>query len=243
MLVPPAEEVWFANKTTCLGAVHLQDQSAGSGTLHTHNTSEIAALHMVVDRRELSANLRKFYDFSGKAAVCVGAGGGLLLEPASGVASVVAIDKNAEELEKFRVGSKASWAGTPLQFVPRKFEEVDYRGDVVYFEFCMHMMEDPRKTLEHARSLAQDIVAIDHLPGSKWVYYWAGEDEVRRSTEALESFGIKRRSRFVAEQRFKDWQALADRLTGLGEESRRRVLELKEAKEVHMPMDYCLYLL
>lgn len=198
---------------------------------------------MVVDKSELAANLAKFYDFQGKSAICIGAGGGLLLEPSTGVASVVAIDKDAEALDKFRNESKSRWVGIPIQFVPRRFEEVDFRGDVVYFEFCMYMMEDPQKTLEHARSLAPDIVAIDHLPGSRWVYYWAGEKEVLRSTKALESFGIKRKKRFTAEQRFKDWRALADRLTGLGEESRRRVLELKEAKDVHMPMDCCLYLL
>jgi len=198
---------------------------------------------MVVDHSELAANLSKFYGFQGKSAICVGAGGGLLLEPATGVASVVAVDKDAEALDKFRAVSKSTWAGIPIQFVPRKFEEVAFQGDVVYFEFCMYMMENQQKTLDHARSMARDIVVIDHLPGSKWIYYWAGEEEVIRSTKALESFGIKRKKRYTAEQRFKDWQAFTDRLTGAGDESRRRVLELKEAKEVRIPMDYCLYLL
>ena len=198
---------------------------------------------MVVDRNELATNLREFYDFAGKSAICVGAGGGLLLDPASRVASVVAIDKNAEELERFRTESKTKWAGIPLRFVPSKFEEVDFQGDVVYFEFCMYMMEDQRKTLDHARSMARDIVVIDHVPGSKWIYYWAGEEEVMRSTKVLESYGVRRKKRFTSEAWFKDWQAFADRLTGLGEESRRRVLELKEAKDVRMPMDYCLYLI
>ena len=198
---------------------------------------------MVVDKSELAANLRAFYDFQGKSAVCIGAGGGLLLEPASGVARVVAIDRDAEALGRFRAEARTKWAGIPVRFVPRKFESVNPKGDVVYFEFCMHMMKDPRKTLEHARSLAPDIVVIEHLPGSRWVYYWAGEEEVLRTTKALESFGIRRRKRFTAEQRFNDWKALAERLSGQGKESRRRVLELKEAREVRMPMDYGLYLL
>ena len=198
---------------------------------------------MAVDRGELTANLTRFYDFGGKSALCVGAGGGLLLDPASGVERVVAIDRDAKSLQKFRAESKTKWAGVPIRFVPRRFETVGLRGDVVYFEFCMHQMEDPRAALEHARSLAPDIVAIDHLPGSKWVYYWAGEDVVLRSTEALESFGVRRRRRFTAEQRFKDWKALAARLSGEGEESRRRVLELKGNKDVRMRMDYGIYLL
>lgn len=198
---------------------------------------------MVVDRSELAANLRTFYDFEGKSTICVGAGGGLLLEPASGVASVVAIDRDAEALGRFRTEARTKWAGIPIRFVPRDFESVNLQGDVVYFEFCMHMMKDPRGALEHARSLASDIVIMEHLPGSKWVYYWAGEDEVLRCTRTFESFGVRRQKRFTAEQRFNDWNAFAERLSGLGKESRRRVLELKEAKEVHMPMDYGLYLL
>ena len=47
---------------------------------------------MVVDRSELAANLKAFYDFRGKSALCVGAGGGLLVDPTSGVAEVKAID-------------------------------------------------------------------------------------------------------------------------------------------------------
>lgn len=198
---------------------------------------------MVVDRSELTANLQGFYDFEGKSALCVGAGGGLILDPSSGVARVVAVDRDAGALQKFRAESKAKWAGVPLRFIPRKFETVNVRSDVVYFEFCMHMMDDPHKALQHARSIAPDIIVMDHRPGSKWVYYWAGEEEVLRSTKALESFGVRRQKEFVAEQRFKDWEAFAARLSGEGEESRRRVLELKGAEEVHMRMDYGLYLL
>jgi predicted RNA methylase len=197
---------------------------------------------MVVDRGELSANLARFYDFKGKSALCVGAGRGLLLDPASGAAGVVAIDRDPKSLQEFRK-SRTTWGGIPIRFVPRKFETVNSRGDVVYFEFCMHQMDDPREVLEHAHSLARDIVVIDHLPGSEWVYYWAGEDVVRRSTKAMESFGVRRKRKFTAEQRFEDWKALAERLSGEGEQSRRRVLGLKGTTNLRIRMDYGLYLL
>lgn len=198
---------------------------------------------MVVDRRELAANLVGFYDFAGKSSLCVGAGGGLLLPPSSDVARLVAIDKDRKALQRFRTESRGKWTGIPIKFVPRKFETVGLRGDVVYFEFCMHQMDDPLEALEHARSLAPDIVVIDHLPGSEWVYYWAGEAMVNRSTKALESFGIRRQGKFTAEQRFEDWDAFAARLSDEGEESRHRVLELKGQMNVRMRMDYGLYLL
>ena len=198
---------------------------------------------MVVDRAELSANLAGFYDFRGKSILYVGAGLGQLLRPSSGVKSVVAIDRDPESLNGFRSEAETQWAGIPIEFIPRAFETVEAKGDTVYFEFCMHYMEDPAGTLKRARSLARDIVILDHLPDSEWVYYWAGKEAVSRSIRAIESFGIKRRKALQAEQKFEDWQALATRLAEEGEESKRRVLALKGASDIRMRMDYCLYLL
>jgi SAM-dependent methyltransferase len=198
---------------------------------------------MVVDRNELTANLTKFYDFRGKSVLYVGCGLGQLLPPESGIASVVAIDRDAKALKAFRDVAKTQWAGIPIKFIPRKFETVRLHGDVAYFEFCMHMMDDPKLTLELARSLAKDIVIMDHLPGSKWVYYWAGEQDVLRSTNAIESFGVKRKKIIVTEQRFEDMKALARRLSRVGKKAKRRILELKHAKDIRMRMDYGLYLL
>ena len=198
---------------------------------------------MVVDRAELSANLARFYDFRGKSVLYVGAGIGQILRPGSGAASVVAIDRDPGSLKGFRRAAATEWAGIPVRFFPRDFKTVKVRGDVVYFEFCMHYMKDPGRTLRQARSLAPDIVAMDHLPRSRWVYYWAGEEVVGRSTRAIEAFGVRRREAFTAEQKFADWKALATRLKGEGKESRRRVLELKGVRDIRMPMDYCLYLL
>ncbi len=198
---------------------------------------------MVVDRSELTRNLTKFYDFEGKTVLYVGAGGGQLLSPLSGVKSVVAIDSNPDSLEGFRREVKTKWAGISVRFVPRSFEAVDLRGDVVYFEFCLHQMKSPAGALEHASSLASDIVVMDHLPNSEWVYYWAGEPLVLRSTKAIESFGVRRRRRFTAEQIIEGYDALAARLSGLGEESRRRILKLKGTRDITIRMDYGLFLL
>jgi len=198
---------------------------------------------MVVNRDELTANLIKFYDFRGKSLLYTGCGLGQLLPPESRVSSVAAIDRDAKALKAFRDVAKTKWAGIPIRFFPRKFETVNVKGDVAYFEFCMHMMDDPKFTLEHARSLAKDIVILDHLPGSKWVYFWAGEEDVLRSTKTIESFGVKRTMKFMTEQRFEDGKALARRLDRVGKEAKRRILELKDAKDIRMRMDYGLYLL
>ena len=202
-----------------------------------------SAVTPLVDRAELGANLTGFYDFRAKSVIYVGAGRGQLLGPASGAAMVTAIDRDPDSLQGFRAEAATKWAGIPIRFIPHNFATVDVRGDVVYFEFCMHYMEDPEATLRHARTLASDIVVMDHLPTSKWVYYWAGEGAVSRSAGAIESFGVRRKSVHTAEQRFEDWNALATRLSEEGEESKRRVLELKGTRDIRMRMDYCLYLL
>jgi ubiquinone/menaquinone biosynthesis C-methylase UbiE len=198
---------------------------------------------LVVDRNELTANLTRFYDFKGKNVLYVGAGGGQLLGPDSGVKEVVAIDSNGEALEGFRKEAKTKWAGIPIRFAPHKFESVGLRGDVTYFEFCLHEMADPRKALEHARSLGPDIVVMDHLPHSEWMFYAAEETEVLHSTKAAESFGIRRRETLLAEQRFKDFEELATRMSGQGELSHQRLLALKGTKDIRLRMDYGLFLL
>ena len=198
---------------------------------------------MVVDRDELTANLTRFYDFAGKAVLYVGAGGGQLLHATSGVRNVVAIDANAGSLEGFRKEARSKWAGVPVRFVPHKFESVNLKGDVAYFEFCLHEMTDPKNVLAHARSLAPDIVVIDHLPKSEWIYYGAEEELVLKSTKAVESFGVRRRKKYRAVQKFKDFEEFASRMAGQGDVSQRRVLELKGATNVRIPMDYGLFLL
>jgi hypothetical protein len=55
-------------------------------------------------------------------------------------------------------------------------------------------------------TLAAEIVVFDHLPRSEWVFCTAEEDKVTRSTEAMESFGIRRREMFRTEQRFQHYE-------------------------------------
>ena len=198
---------------------------------------------MVVDRTVLSANLTRFYDFRGKSVLYVGAGGGQLLGPASGVRSVVAIDSNAKSLGAFRSEAKTKWAGIPVRFIPRKFESVNAHGDVVYFEFCLHEMDSPRRALEHARSLAPETVVMDHLPKSEWIYYGVEEELVQRSADIIKSFGAKRSRRHTIHQHFEDHDALAARLAEVGEESLKRALEFKGKKNIKIRMDNGLFLL
>jgi 2-polyprenyl-3-methyl-5-hydroxy-6-metoxy-1,4-benzoquinol methylase len=198
---------------------------------------------MAVDRAELTRNLHRFYDFKDKSVLYVGAGGGQLLDPSAGARSVVAIDSDEGSLRHFQEESKTTWAGVRVEFSPHPFEEVVSKGDVVYFEFCLHEFENPDLALAHARTLSRDIVVMDHLPQSKWMYYAAEDADAARGLRAVEGAGVRRSETFKTIGSFDTYEQLADRLSGEGEVSRRRSLELKGKKDIRIDMDYGLFLL
>jgi len=123
--------------------------------------------HLATDYAKLSENLSRFYDFTGKVVLFVGAGGRQLLDPAAPVRKLIAIDKDVEALRELEEYLVAKGLQDSVEVIGASFEEVAVHGDVVYFEFCLHEMADPEKALMHAKSLAPDIVVYDHSPGSE----------------------------------------------------------------------------
>lgn len=158
---------------------------------------------MAVDYGKLSGNLGRFFDFTGKVVLFVGAGGRQLLDPAIRTKKLIAIDRMPEALKELTNVAAAGMLDS-VAVIGADFEDVTLPGDVVYFEFCLHEMDDPQRALVHASKRAPDIVVFDHLPGSDWVFYSAEEEKVRRSAQAMERFGVRRRETFRAEQRFRD---------------------------------------
>jgi predicted RNA methylase len=198
---------------------------------------------MATDLRELTENLIRFYDFTGKTVLYVGAGGRQLLNPSVGTKKLIAVDQDVESLKELKANIAASAWEKSVEVVASSFEDVTSSGDVVYFEFCLHEMKDPRKSLSHARTLAPDIVVYDHSPDSKWIFYGAEEDKVRSSADVMERFGIRRRKPFHTEQRFQDYAELLARLAGQGEVAIQRVQHFAGATNIAIPMDYEVVLL
>jgi len=198
---------------------------------------------LAVDRDKIRANLAGFYDFADKVVLCVGADGNLLIEPTAAPKELIAINPDAGSLNGLRESVVSKWSGIPVKFEPRSFESIGLRGDVVYFEFCLHEMADPKQAIVHARSLARDIVIIDHLPGSEWVFLAAEETEVSRSTEAIYSFGFRRRATFRTEQRFRKYGQLFAKLSSSGELALKRSSRFRGADNIRIPLDYGLFLL
>jgi hypothetical protein len=198
---------------------------------------------MAVDYRELTANLHRFYDFTGKVVLYVGAGGRQLLDAAIKTKKLIAIDRDAESLRDLKTNVCATGAQNSVEVLGLGFEEVSWRGDVVYFEFCLHEMAEPTQALTHARDLAPDIVVFDHSAGSEWSFYAAEENQVRHSAGAMSRFGIRRREQFYAEQRFRDHAELAAKLAPQGAVAIKRVQRFAGASNIVIPMAYELVLL
>ena len=108
---------------------------------------------------------------------------------------------------------------------------------------CLHEMIDPEKALEHARTLASDVVVYDHLPDSDWAFYAAEEDKVRRSSETTNRFGIRRCERFRTEQRFRDHAELRAKVAEQGPVAIERTQRFAGTTNIVIPMTYQLALL
>ncbi len=198
---------------------------------------------LATDYAKLSEDLRRFYDFTGKVVLFVGAGGRQLLDPGTAVKKLVAIDKDVDALRELEREILAKRLQDSVEVVVASFEEVEFRGDTVYFEFCLHEMDDPKKVLARAKSLAPDVVVYDHSPGSKWAYYVVEEDKISRSSIAMERFGIRRRQTFRAEQRFANHAELLAKVSTQGPTAIERAQSFASHTEIVIPMSYELNLL
>lgn len=198
---------------------------------------------MAADYGQLAENLRCFYDFTDKVVLFIGAGGKQLLDPTLKTTRVIAIDRDVQALRELKTNIAAKGLQDSVDVVGTDFEDVTLCGDVVYFEFCLHEMRDPQKALTHARTLAPDIVVFDHLPDSDWVFYTAEENKVRRSTEAMKLFDVRRRMTFHTEQHFRNHAELIAKVAVQGAMAIERTRRFEGVANIVIPMSYALVLL
>lgn len=198
---------------------------------------------MATDLQAIVANLVAFHDLAGQRVVEVGAGGGQFVPYLAGAARVLAVDPDPAALARLReVVAKAGLADR-YAFAAGAFEDVSEPADVVFFEFCLHEIEDPAAALRHAHALAPRIVVIDHLPGSAWAWHTLETEKAQRAWTALEAHGIARRITHRGVQVFADRAALEDKVRVQGEDALRRAATLPEAGPLTIAMDYGIALL
>ena len=198
---------------------------------------------MAVDRAQLTANLHSFYDFERKIVLCVGAGHGQLLDPSIMTTETVLIDGDKQSLGGVSKEALTNEKRGRMRTVLADFKDVNMPGDVVYFEFCLHEMDSPRQEIEHARTLATEVVIFDHSPSSEWIFYAAEEEGVCRCAQALAQFPVKRRQHVFAQQTFKDHDDLVAKLAKQGSLAIDRADRFTGKTNIVIPMKCILALL
>jgi SAM-dependent methyltransferase len=198
---------------------------------------------MATDVGKVIANLASFYDFRNKSVVHVGAGGGQFIGYASGARHVVAVDPDAAALGPLRAAIERLELGDRFTVRQARFEALTDPADVVFFEFCLHEMDDPEAALRHARALAPETLVIDHAPESHWAWHTAETEKAAMSWAAVERAGVIDDRVFVGRQLFADVEALVARIRSLGEPAVSRARALSGATTIDIEMIYRVALL
>ena len=198
---------------------------------------------MATDLKKIIENLLAFCDFKDRTAITVGAGGGQFIEYGRHARHVLALDSDPQALQKLQENLKIADLENKFTPVLGDFFQTHLRGDVVLFEFCLHEMPDPKAAITHARTMAPEIVVIDHWPGSEWSYYTAEDEKVAASWGAMETFPLKKKQKYDAVHFFKDYDELYQKVHVQGEISLARIERFRSHKSIAIPMSYGLALI
>ena len=198
---------------------------------------------MATDVALVVRNLLDFYPFAGKTVVSVGAGGGQLVEYGREARKVLAVDQDAVALQRLAAGVRAQGLANCFELIHADFFAATARGDVVLFEFSLHEMPDPARALAHAKTLAADVVVLDHAPGSDWAVQTVEEEKVRASAEAMRRFGVRSERIVSAEQRFADHAELLAKVSSQGPLAVERSERFRGATDIVISFGYGIALL
>ena len=118
-----------------------------------------------------------------------------------------------------------------------------FRGDMVFFEFCLHEMADPVLVLAKAKSMAPQVVIFDHSPASPWAYIAAEETKVENSWQAVQKQKPSRVQHYSCLQSFATFAELETKVRPQGEVSLQRIEKYRGQKNITIPMSYGLAML
>ncbi|MBN1348158.1 class I SAM-dependent methyltransferase [candidate division KSB1 bacterium] len=198
---------------------------------------------MATDINAIIRNLDAFYNFSNKSVIHIGAGGGQLIGYAAETRSVLAVDTDADALDKLKLAIEKAKMSERFQIFEGDFHEVSVSADVAFFEFCLHEMNQPAEALAKAQTLAPEILIIDHLPESPWSWYADETQKLEKSWAAVEACDVSRRQEYLAIQYFGNYSELFEKVHILGETVINRIDEFKDRKNIQIEMPYGMALI
>lgn len=193
---------------------------------------------MATDIARVIANLTSVYSFADKSVVHVGAGGGQFIGYAAQARHVLAVDPDPAAVARLRAALETLGLANQVTVREGGFESIREAADVVFFEFCLHEMQDPDALLRHARTLAPETLVIDHAPESRWAWHTAETEKATRSWQAVERAGMRVDRRFVGRQRFASVAELVARVESQGEPAVGRARAVEDASGIDIEMIY-----
>jgi predicted RNA methylase len=193
---------------------------------------------MATDIKRIIRNLLEFYDFNNQTVISVGAGGGQFIEYGHAAKHVIAIDNDKEALIRLEVNLLKSQLQDKFSLINSDFYLVNKKADVVMFEFCLHEMKNPESAINHAFTMAPNILINDHWPNSEWAYIVDEKEKVINGWEALNRFNIIKIQRYDTVQFFHDYEELFQKVKFQGENSINRISQYIGKKDITIPMSY-----
>lgn len=193
---------------------------------------------MATDVNLILKNLCDFYNFTGKTVLSVGAGGGQLVTFGRRAKKVLAVDQDLLAIRQLEARLQELDFKDRFELIHADFMEVSMKADVVLFEFSLHEMPDVLAAIEHARSLAPEVVAIDHAPDSQWAYFVCEEALVSNSYKAMADARVREQKLFDTQQVFKNHDELFAKVAIQGPLAIERISRFREQNEIIIPMRY-----
>jgi hypothetical protein len=193
---------------------------------------------VATDIKKIISNLFAFYDFTDRIVLSVGAGGGQFVEYGRAARGVIAIDQDLAALEKLHESVAAAGLDEKFTIVHSDFLSSDVKADVVLFEFCLHEMPDPAAAVRRARTLAPEVLILDHAPGSDWSAAAAEDEKVAHLWADFSMSAFRKVQTYHAVQKFGDYDELFQKVKGQGEVSLERIQRFRNERDIVIPMIY-----
>jgi len=198
---------------------------------------------MATDINKILNNLYELYDLTDHTIITVGAGGGQLIGYGNKAKKVLAIDYDKEALGKLKDNLIKAGLEEKFSLIYSDFSVLDLHGDVVMFEFCLHEMDNPETALKHAKTMAPEIIVLDHITGSEWAFIGAEEEKIEKSWKALMGLNPRKVQKFDTIQFFHEYEELYQKVRPQGEISIERIQRYKGKTNITIPMTYAIALI
>ena len=195
---------------------------------------------MATDIEIIVKNIRSVFDFKDKSVIQVGAGGGQLIGCAKDANSIIAVDNDPSAIEKLNIVVGKNKQFNNISIIEGTIDSINQNVDIVFFEFCLHEIDNPGFALNKAFEFAPQILVVDHHPDSEWAWITCETEKVTQSWIEVEKYYIIQKETYNAIQLFSDYLELYRRIEPLGKLAIERIQRFQSQKNISIKMQYTI---